>query len=113
MEIRNELVWNIVFFNYLDLFRISDFEFRVFSLLLIPWRALRLCASYVDSDAPIQNTTERFKSFCWTFMKYLDLSFADPVRNLACDEALGDIFEAADGGEALRLWEPRASSQAR
>ena len=39
-------------------------------------------------------------------MKYLDLSFADPVRNLACDEALGDIFEAADGGEALRLWEP-------
>lgn len=39
-------------------------------------------------------------------MKYLDLSFADPRRNLACDEALGDNFEAADGGEVLRLWEP-------
>ena len=39
-------------------------------------------------------------------MKYLDLSFADPPRNLACDEALGDNFEAADGGEVLRLWEP-------
>jgi lipoate-protein ligase A len=39
-------------------------------------------------------------------MKYLGLSFADPRRNLACDEALGDNFEAADGGEVLRLWEP-------
>jgi lipoate-protein ligase A len=39
-------------------------------------------------------------------MKYLDLSFADPRRNLACDEALSDDFEAADGGEVLRLWEP-------
>ena len=39
-------------------------------------------------------------------MKYLDLSFANPRRDLACDEALGDIAEAADGGEVLRLWEP-------
>ena len=39
-------------------------------------------------------------------MKYLDSCFADPRRNLACDEALGDNFEAADGGEVLRLWEP-------
>jgi lipoate-protein ligase A len=39
-------------------------------------------------------------------MKYLGLSFADPRRNLACDETLGDDFEAADGGEVLRLWEP-------
>ena len=39
-------------------------------------------------------------------MKYLDLTFADPRRNLACDEALGDNFEAAAGGEVLRLWEP-------
>ena len=39
-------------------------------------------------------------------MKYLDLTFADPKHNLACDEALGDNFEAADGGEVLRLWEP-------
>src|SRR3990172_10135667 len=39
-------------------------------------------------------------------MKYLDLSFANPRCNLACDEALGDDFEAVDGGEVLRLWEP-------
>jgi lipoate---protein ligase len=39
-------------------------------------------------------------------VKYLDLSFADSGRNLACDEALGDNFEAPDGGEVLRLWEP-------
>jgi lipoate-protein ligase A len=39
-------------------------------------------------------------------VKYLDLSFADPRRNLACDEALGENFEATDGGEVLRLWEP-------
>jgi len=39
-------------------------------------------------------------------MKYLDLTFADPWRNLACDEALGDCREAGDGGEVLRLWEP-------
>ena len=39
-------------------------------------------------------------------MKYLDLTFADLRRNLACDEALGDRCEAADGGEVLRLWEP-------
>jgi lipoate-protein ligase A len=39
-------------------------------------------------------------------MKYLDLSFVNPRRNLACDDALGDDFEAVDGGEVLRLWEP-------
>jgi lipoate-protein ligase A len=39
-------------------------------------------------------------------VKYLDLTFADPRRNLACDEALGDCCEAADGGEVLRFWEP-------
>jgi hypothetical protein len=58
MENRNELVWNFVLFDHLDLFRISDFEFRAFSLLLIPWRALRpfdvaqgmLCASDLFSD---------------------------------------------------------------
>jgi hypothetical protein len=62
MEIRNELVWNFVFFDHLDLFRISDFEFRAFYLLLIPWRALparapaggRLCASHPVSDSLIQ-----------------------------------------------------------
>ena len=58
MENRNELVWNFVHFDHLDLFRISDFEFRAFSLLLIPWRTLRsfdiaqdmLCASNLFSD---------------------------------------------------------------
>jgi hypothetical protein len=54
MEIRNELVWNFVFFDHLDLFRISDFEFRAFYLLLIPWRALRLCASHPVSDSLIK-----------------------------------------------------------
>jgi len=53
MKNRNELVWNFVLFDHLDLFRISDFEFRAFSLLLVPWRTLlsfdfaqdMLCAS--------------------------------------------------------------------
>ncbi len=40
-------------------------------------------------------------------MKYLDLSFTEPAQNLACDEAL--LLEAeANGGEALRFWEPQA-----
>jgi hypothetical protein len=50
MENRNELVWNFVLFDPLDLFRISDFEFRAFSLLLTPWRVLRLCANDLFSD---------------------------------------------------------------
>src|SRR5205809_7353466 len=40
-------------------------------------------------------------------MKYLDLTFADPAPNLACDEALIDFCEANAGGEeVLRVWEP-------
>lgn len=40
-------------------------------------------------------------------MKYLDLTFADGARNLACDEALLECFEKAqDGSELLRLWQP-------
>ena len=40
-------------------------------------------------------------------MKYLDLTFADPAHNLACDEALIDFCEANPGGEeVLRVWEP-------
>ncbi len=39
-------------------------------------------------------------------MKYLDLTFTDPARNLACDEALLDFCEASDTGEVLRVWEP-------
>ncbi len=38
-------------------------------------------------------------------MKYLDLTFADPASNLACDEALLDHCESSDAGEVLRLWE--------
>jgi lipoate-protein ligase A len=39
-------------------------------------------------------------------MKYLDLTFADPATNLACDEALLHHCESFDAGEVLRLWEP-------
>ena len=40
-------------------------------------------------------------------MKYLDLTFSDPAQNLACDEALLEVFEQTDvGGDLLRLWQP-------
>src|SRR5919108_1780875 len=40
-------------------------------------------------------------------MHYLDLVFADPARNLACDEAILDFCEFNAGDqEILRLWEP-------
>lgn len=39
-------------------------------------------------------------------MKILDLSFPDPWRNLACDEALLDAAELDESGEWLRFWEP-------
>jgi lipoate-protein ligase A len=40
-------------------------------------------------------------------MKYLELTFADPARDLACDEALLETFEAerCDDG-LLRIWQP-------
>ena len=38
-------------------------------------------------------------------MKYLDLSFPDPSRNLACDEALLELCEEGYLGEILRFWE--------
>jgi lipoate-protein ligase A len=38
-------------------------------------------------------------------MKFLDLSFPDPERNLACDEALLDACDAGQGPEVLRCWE--------
>jgi len=43
-EIRNEIVWNFMVFDHLDMFRISDFEFRTFNSIYT-WRALRLCGS--------------------------------------------------------------------
>jgi lipoate-protein ligase A len=40
-------------------------------------------------------------------VKYLDRTWADPARNLGCDEAL--LLEAEAGGEeTLRFWEPRS-----
>lgn len=39
-------------------------------------------------------------------MKYLDLTYPDPARNLACDEALLDACEEGACGEILRVWEP-------
>ena len=40
-------------------------------------------------------------------MNYLELTFPDAAQNLACDEALLEIFEQSHGGgELLRLWHP-------
>src|SRR5215469_16319111 len=39
-------------------------------------------------------------------MKSLDLTFASPAENLACDEALLDHFEERGGDGVLRFWEP-------
>lgn len=38
-------------------------------------------------------------------MRCLDLSFAEPEKNLACDEVLLDDAEAGRGGECIRFWE--------
>jgi lipoate---protein ligase len=41
-------------------------------------------------------------------MKYLDLSFATPAMNLACDEALLELCENGESDSALlRIWEPQ------
>jgi lipoate-protein ligase A len=39
-------------------------------------------------------------------MKYLDLTFPDAVRNLACDEALLQLCEESGEEGVLRVWEP-------
>lgn len=39
-------------------------------------------------------------------MRYLDLSFADPAQDLACDEALLQWREAEPGDAVLRVWQP-------
>jgi lipoate-protein ligase A len=39
-------------------------------------------------------------------VKYLDLTFPDPARNLACDEALLDLCEKSGEEGVLRVWEP-------
>jgi len=38
-------------------------------------------------------------------MKYLDMTFATPQENLACDEALLDSCENGDRDEVIRFWE--------
>jgi lipoate-protein ligase A len=39
-------------------------------------------------------------------LKYLDLTFADPASNLACDEALLELCEGNEDDGLLRVWEP-------
>ncbi|HZD41498.1 MAG TPA: lipoate--protein ligase family protein [Terriglobales bacterium] len=40
-------------------------------------------------------------------MKYLELTFADPASNLACDESLIELLEETNSEDGiLRLWEP-------
>jgi lipoate---protein ligase len=39
-------------------------------------------------------------------VKYLDLTFPDPARNLACDEALLELCENSAEDGVLRVWEP-------
>ena len=40
-------------------------------------------------------------------MKLVDRTLPDPVRNLACDEALLELCEAGFDHDILRFWEPR------
>jgi lipoate-protein ligase A len=41
-------------------------------------------------------------------MKYLDLTFDNPATNLACDEALLELYEKDEPDDGLlRIWEPR------
>ena len=39
-------------------------------------------------------------------MKYIELTFADPASNLACDEALLELCEKNEEDGLLRIWEP-------
>jgi lipoate-protein ligase A len=39
-------------------------------------------------------------------IRYFDSTFSTPLENLACDEALLDLFEQGDRPEILRVWEP-------
>ena len=41
-------------------------------------------------------------------MKYLDLSFESPEKNLACDEVLHHTLENEGGEEVLRFWESKS-----
>ena len=40
-------------------------------------------------------------------MEYVDVSFADPASNLACDEALLNVCESGQSPGVLRTWEPQ------
>lgn len=41
-------------------------------------------------------------------MKYLDLTFADGAKNLACDEALLESSEEGEAADILRVWAPQS-----
>src|SRR5256885_16505266 len=60
-------------------------------MLIGPIRPIRLISPEVTSPMPLH---------------HLDLTFATPAENLACDEALLDWFEQDGGPGVLRFWEP-------
>ena len=85
-EIPNGLVWNLLIFDHLKLFRISDFEFRIGNFV-DPWRALWFdyahhpesieggrCGCRLVSDSLIQNSTENFKYFWLDIRSLLSVS---------------------------------------
>jgi lipoate-protein ligase A len=39
-------------------------------------------------------------------MKYLEVTYDEPARNLGCDELLLDLCETAQTDEILRIWQP-------
>jgi len=41
-------------------------------------------------------------------MKYIELTFTDPARNLACDQALLEACEQTEVDDILRIWEPQS-----
>ncbi|HKX51683.1 MAG TPA: lipoate--protein ligase family protein, partial [Candidatus Binatia bacterium] len=42
-------------------------------------------------------------------MQYIELTLPDPASNLACDEALVELFEARRATDGLlRIWEPES-----
>ncbi len=57
-EIQNEIVWNFLFFDHLDLFRTSDFEFRICNFNYT-WRPLRLCARHPISGSVFESSVEK------------------------------------------------------
>src|SRR5262245_54823657 len=73
---------------------------------MLRWQDPSFRAPFEQTPYIFKETT-KYNQNQLNFMKYLDLSFANPAANLACDEALLEFFETAkpDGG-ILRVWEP-------